>query len=493
MSTVPPPPPPYPGNDQGPGANILDSRLSDVARSVPDPGSDLKLPAMRMRDWAKLTSLDEIAAVIAAQAFGETRLAREANDAPGRVSARQRLLEDGYNKLFATLAPVCTTDKEGQEVEEACNLAAAVKATRKLLQSERRERERKGGEFRRDLDVVLEDSSRMFVTLRDHFLGPKLKSKQDLRTSWFGIRDQRGTSGCVGWAVADLLWRQREERLDVPSARFLWQAAKELDGDERPTTMIAGAGTSIRAALSVAREHGYALEAEIPSESNELYRGSVNEFHSRLRPRRIKNFVNLGNDAKLRLAWLSLGRPIVCSFSAGLNFITSTGPDAVVSGEASDSQDLFGHALLIVGYRVGSYNKKGEWEPQGDLRSLTEAIEERDLKAIEERRRGEEQLAALEEGSKKKEELAQELAAVAEKRKLSKRYEDFPVQYLLRNSAGPGWGDRGYAWMNHLDFHRQVRESFGVFWSGKDFDALGLKKVVTATAEASDSPVQSAR
>jgi hypothetical protein len=460
MSTFPPKPPPDRRGDAGP-AIIVSGRLSDVVRSVPDPGSDLFMAAMWLDDWEKLGDDQERAAgVIAAQAFGQTLDATRDNDLQQRPTARQRDPGGGYDRLFLALASVYTTADKGREAAKAQKLADALRPLRDELRPRRRA---DGGEG--NLDTVLDESARVFVSLKQHFQSD-LALEQDLRNSWFFVRDQLGSSGCVGWAVADLLWRQREQPVDVPSARFIWQAAKELDGDSRPTTMIGGAGTSVRAALSVARDHGLALEAEIASETNHLYPGSVSEFHQTIGRRRIRNFINLGSDAKVRLAWMSLGRPIVCSFAAGRNFVNSRGQDAVVRGEAPGASDLFGHAVLLMGYRVGHHDANGDWQPCTDLSTLIAEIrrEEGDMRAREDEMRR----FPAEVTGKGQQRVASPAAGVSQ--------DDGPsrptVQYLIRNSAGEDWGDHGYAWMDQRDFDRQVRESFGIFCSDADFDRL---------------------
>jgi hypothetical protein len=235
----------------------------------------------------------------------------------------------------------------------------------------------------------------------------------------------------VGFAVADLIYRQRAHFFELPSARFIWQGAKELDAEGRPSTMIAGAGTSLRAALHLVRDYGFALEAELPSNSNSLYPGSVDAFYETLKARRMDEVVNLGSDIKTRLAWLSLDLPIVCAIVAGESFLRATGPNATIAAEVPGRQ-RFIHAVTIMGYRVGAVSKNGDWATESQ--SLSEIV-------------------------------------AAADRHSGTGPADLPVQYLIRNCAGDGWGDRGYAWIDHAQLRERAIESFGVLLPG-DWDRI---------------------
>jgi hypothetical protein len=424
MTTFPNPPTTNGRNDGGPGT-LVASRLSDIAPSVPDPGTDLKLPSLLLRDWSTIGDGWALWAVIAGQSYFEVEYADLRNDAPERISARQRT---PTRSAWQTLKDVFKNASEDTLVEHAARYGARLE-------------ERKDASA---LKKMLKTSGEVFRGLSARFLsaGACLNAGIDLRAPWFPIRNQMNTSGCVGFAVADLVRRQREMRLDVPSARFIWQAAKEVDGEQKPTTMISGAGTSIRAALRVVRHHGFALESEISSETNELYQGSIEEFYRTIGGRRILNFINLGSDAKLRIAWLSLGFPIVCSMMAGQNFVKARGPDAVIVGDGASSPDSFSHAVVIEGFRIGCKAADGTW--QQEARPIAE------LARLAEELHGDEQTDAA--------------------GKSARPYDEFPVQYLIRNSAGTDWGDDGYAWMEHNDFLNQAGQCYGIFSNREDLE-----------------------
>ena len=106
----------------------------------------------------------------------------------------------------------------------------------------------------------------------------------DYRQSWWGVNNQGFTGSCVGWAVADSVLRfhfQRVKKLadwELLSPRFLWIASKEFDEYQTwPPTFADEAGTSIKAALNVARKWGCAKEATVPFQGG-YYPGELNRL-----------------------------------------------------------------------------------------------------------------------------------------------------------------------------------------------------------------------
>src|SRR5919108_3117943 len=94
---------------------------------------------------------------------------------------------------------------------------------------------------------------------------------KDLREEWWKIGDQGSTGSCVGWATADALLRWhftkagRIKQTDALSKRFIWMASKETDEFiSSPSTFIENAGTSLKAALDVARKFGAVKGAGLP-------------------------------------------------------------------------------------------------------------------------------------------------------------------------------------------------------------------------------------
>ena len=124
----------------------------------------------------------------------------------------------------------------------------------------------------------------------------KLPSSVDLRSDDWPIHDQGSTGSCVGWAVADGVLRYQltqAGKISVDQAlsvRFLWMASKETDEwTARPATFLESAGTSLKAALDVARKYGCALDYELPFElSGPLYQGSEATFYASIARRKLQ-------------------------------------------------------------------------------------------------------------------------------------------------------------------------------------------------------------
>lgn len=410
--------------DRGGGSGLPTGRsvtgvVNDVRGSIHDPMADLLLPSrLSLKQW-----LDDdlpsnlLRATIAQQGIDLALHGKRANSSTLTQAARQKAPDD-LAELERAVAAAKSELPRGQEIPV---LFANV--------SRPERREGVGSERKLDSFRKVDQSVTLHKRLRDQWLDSNLDAKIDLRAPWFKVGDQGRTASCVGHAIADLIERQRRAAFDPPSARFIWQAAKELDGDERPTTMFAGAGTSLRAGMAVVAKFGYATESEIPTGSNELYYGSLEEFYDHLdrAGRKATHVVNLGFGTKSWLGWLYDRRPMVVMLRIGDNFL-ATGKDMVVNGDdvkkpgeadVDDPNSLL-HAVLFVGYRF-----KGE---TGTVRNLLERN--------------------LQEGNVED--------------------EDIPVEYLVRNSAGPDWGNQGYAWISQKTVCAQAGEAYGLLWDAGD-------------------------
>jgi hypothetical protein len=395
------------------GPIVVEGRLSDVAASQNDLMNDLVLPPLRVQDWAAVRS--DAGLFRATIALHALRLANApASLGAGPTAARQRGFRydrlDSLEQAYAALADTGLLD-------DTIRFAAALRPTVERLAI---------AEFNETLD----QSMAIATFLYDQYTTRPITS-QNLDAPWFQIRDQRNTGGCVGYALADLLQRQRAQFFDVPSARFIWQAAKELDGEKRPTTMIAGAGTSLRAGLDVLRKYGCASELELPSDGAHLFSGGLAEFYRVIKRRKIHRFVNLGRDIKYRLAWLNLGRPIVCALVAGSNFLRP-GASAEIAYDDPSLPGSFGHAAVIAGYRIRG--------PGVNIRDLVTTLD------------------AAAPGQPPGARVRPSPA-------------DLPVQYLIRNAAGPSWGAGGYAWINHVDVLDSITEDYGIFCTAEEYAA----------------------
>lgn len=230
--------------------------------------------------------------------------------------------------------------------------------------------------------------------------GAAIPGTKDLREpDWWKIGDQGSTGSCVGWAAADsvLRWHfvraRRIARQDRLSVRFSWMASKEMDEfSSRPTTFIDGAGTSLKAALDIARNYGAVLEADLPFAPGPGLPRDENTFYAAAAQRRIASYFNLRSVSTVPMIeiwrlWIATKGPV----------LTRLGVDETWdrAGDSGGNLDIYqpgtirgGHAVALVGYT--------------------------------------------------------------------------PDRFIVRNSWGTGWGDRGYAYAS-VDYAAQAfTESYGV-------------------------------
>src|SRR5215210_1754815 len=142
---------------------------------------------------------------------------------------------------------------------------------------------------------------------------------KDLREdTWWKIGDQGSTGACVGWASADSVVRWhlvkagRLAKTEPLSTRFPWMAAKETDQFvAQPTTFIESDGTSLKAALDVARKWGGVRDTVLPFGGGRLYVGEVATFYAIATQLKIAAYFNLGTNAASWRTWLAGSGPIL--------------------------------------------------------------------------------------------------------------------------------------------------------------------------------------
>lgn len=192
------------------------------------------------------------------------------------------------------------------------------------------------------------------------------KSK-DLRASWWAIGDQRATGSCVGWASADsvLRWHltqagrlAQDERL---SPRFQWIAAKETDQFvAQPTTFIDTAGTSLKAALDVARTWGAVRDAVLPFEAGTPYSGETPTFYAIATQLKIAAYFNLGRSLADWRSWLARNGPILTRLDVDATWDEAT----TTKGKLATYQPgtaRGGHAVALVGYTATAFIVRNSW------------------------------------------------------------------------------------------------------------------------------------
>jgi C1A family cysteine protease len=199
--------------------------------------------------------------------------------------------------------------------------------------------------------------------------GP-LPREVDLREDWWTINNQEDTGSCVGWATADgvVRWHMvKAGKLRKPrmlSPRHVWMASKETDSiTERPESFIEEAGTTLKAALDVARKHGVALEEDLPFHvGSKMYVGPEATFYARASRRKIASYFNLELNLTNWKTWLAQQGPILAALQ-----VDASWDDATSNGGKIDTFDSStvrgGHAIAVVGYRRdGRFIVRNSWD-----------------------------------------------------------------------------------------------------------------------------------
>jgi C1A family cysteine protease len=196
---------------------------------------------------------------------------------------------------------------------------------------------------------------------------PKTK---DLREDWWKVGDQGSTGSCVGWATADALLRWhfvksgRIKNTETMSKRFIWMASKETDEfSTSPTTFIENSGTSLKAALDVARKYGAVKENVLPFAGG-LYPGKPETFYALAAQMKIRSYFNLslsrGGSLDAWKRWLATSGPILTRLD-----VDRTWDDADAN---AGNLDLYqprtkrgGHAVALVGYTADRFIVRNSW------------------------------------------------------------------------------------------------------------------------------------
>lgn len=195
----------------------------------------------------------------------------------------------------------------------------------------------------------------------------RIPARRDLRAEWWTVGDQGSTGSCVGWAVADgaLRWHLvRAGRLEPDrrlSVRFAWMAAKETDEwSSSPTTFLEQEGTSIKAALDVARHFGAVTDRLLPFRSGRLYQGDPLTFLATASLRKLRNYFGLHVPGEEWRWWLATNGPLVAMLEvdAAFNDARRGHAELTVHGEGTG---YGGHAVTIVGYRPGAFLVRNSW------------------------------------------------------------------------------------------------------------------------------------
>ena len=190
---------------------------------------------------------------------------------------------------------------------------------------------------------------------------------KDLRQSWWKINNQEATGSCVGWATADSVLRWmfvdsgRLSTNDLLSPRFIWMAAKETDEfSAQPTTFIEEDGTSLKAALDIARKYGVVPDSVLPFKTGQLYPNPAKTFYALAAKLKITSYFNLGVNLGNWRTWLATKGPILTRLDVDATWDAATNNHGVL--DMYQPQTVRGgHAVALVGYDATSFIVRNSW------------------------------------------------------------------------------------------------------------------------------------
>lgn len=196
---------------------------------------------------------------------------------------------------------------------------------------------------------------------------PTLPEATDLREDWWKIGDQGRTGSCVGWATADSVIRwhfvtaNRLAENQLLSVRFIWMASKETDQFiSQPTTFVERAGTSLKAALDVARKYGMVRDSILPFRSGRLYPQDEKTFYALAAQLKIASYFNLGRNLDTWRSWLAAHGPILTRLNVDATWQKATQSAGYLDTYKTDPI-YGGHAVALVGYDSDSFLVRNSW------------------------------------------------------------------------------------------------------------------------------------
>jgi hypothetical protein len=194
-----------------------------------------------------------------------------------------------------------------------------------------------------------------------------LPASVDLREAWWEVGDQGDTGSCVGWAMADSVLRYHFTKAgwigegDRLSVRFAWMAAKELDEfSAAPTTFIEPEGTSLKAALDVARKYGAVLERYLPFRSGALFPDTAEVFYGRAAQLKVASYASLGVSLTSWRRWLANNGPILVRLDVDRTWANANGANPELAAYLPETAQG-GHAVALVGYTPNGFIVRNSW------------------------------------------------------------------------------------------------------------------------------------
>ena len=190
---------------------------------------------------------------------------------------------------------------------------------------------------------------------------------KDLRATWWKINDQGSTGSCVGWGTADGLLRWHHVQAghiknnELLSPRFIWMASKETDQyTSQPTSFIDSEGTSLKAALDIARKFGAVRDSVLPFSSGALFPGDTQTFYALASQLKILTYFNLGRTISNWKTWLATKGPILTRLDVDTAWDAAT--DNKGNMDAYDAAHTRGgHCVAMVGYKKDRIIVRNSW------------------------------------------------------------------------------------------------------------------------------------
>lgn len=193
---------------------------------------------------------------------------------------------------------------------------------------------------------------------------------KDLRAAWWAVGDQEDTGSCVGWATADGVVRYHMVQAGrlannvLLSPRFVWMSSKETDEFvNRAETFIEEAGTSLKAAMDIARKFGVVTANELPFHIvTKMYTGSENTFYAVAAQRKIASYFNLKKNLNQWKSWLASNGPIMAALNVDASWDNASPANGGNVDVFQPNTARGGHAITIVGYTAtGKFIARNSW------------------------------------------------------------------------------------------------------------------------------------
>lgn len=190
---------------------------------------------------------------------------------------------------------------------------------------------------------------------------------KDMREAWWEINDQGSTGSCVGWSTADSVLRWmfvkagRLPKDQLLSPRFIWMAAKETDEFiSQPSTFIEEDGTSLKAALDIARKYGAVTDDILPFRTGQLYPNPAKTFYALAAKLKISSYFNLGTNIGNWRTWLASKGPILTRLNVDQTWDNATRTNGVLQTYKPQTR-RGGHAVALVGYTESAFIVRNSW------------------------------------------------------------------------------------------------------------------------------------